>query len=101
MSEQRYKVYLEEHDDVSQRAELLQEATNEITKRADFDLHTKKKKVSAYRVFKKEIAEQVKQEFPKMNNSERQMIVKERWRSLENEDKGIYVLQARFVEEKK
>jgi hypothetical protein len=61
----------------------------------------KRKKISAYRVYKKEIASQIKEEFPKMNNSERQMIVKERWKCLSDKEKGIFVMHARYLEEKK
>jgi hypothetical protein len=53
-------------------------------KRGSFESVAKKKKVSAYRVFKKSIAEKIKVEFPKMNNSERQMIVRERWKMLDD-----------------
>jgi hypothetical protein len=70
-------------------------------KRGSFEAVARKKKVSAYRVFKKSIAEKIKVEFPKMNNSERQMIVKERWKMLSDGQKSIFVLHARYLEEKK
>jgi len=59
-----------------------------------------KKKISPYRVYKKENAPAIKLEFPNMRSQERQMIVKERWRQLTDEQKVIYVVKARVEEER-
>lgn len=100
-SQQKYDEYLEQFRRVEEKTEEIREQIENITNRANYTFHTKRKKVSAYRVFKKDIAEKIKNEFPKMNNSERQMIVRERWRNLDNSEKALFVHQARYLEEKK
>ena len=59
----------------------MREQIDEIINRADFSKIVKKK-ISPYRVYKKENAADIKLEFPNMRSQERQMIVKERWRQL-------------------
>jgi hypothetical protein len=49
-------------------------------------------------MFKKEVAASMKLEFPNMKSQERQMIVKDRWRSLHEDDKVIFVVKARVEE---
>ena len=58
------------------------------------------KKMSPYRVYKRETAAQIKQEFPLMSNEERSQIVKERWRTIDDKQKAIFVALARVEEEK-
>lgn len=42
----------------------------------------------------------MKEEFPQMDKFERQMIVKDKWKRLQDKEKLIYVLMARVEEEK-
>ena len=101
LSQDKYNEYLVKYQEVEFKAEQLQLSIDLIIAQGRFDIAAKRKKVSAYRVFKKEIAEKIKDEFPKMNNSERQMIVKERWKGLSDREKGIFVFHSRYLEEKK
>ena len=55
--------------------------------------------MSPYRVYKRETAYALKQEFPHMNNEERAQIVRERWRSISDSLKAVYVTIARFEQE--
>lgn len=57
---------------MEEKAEEIRNQIEEIIKKGNYEEVIKKKKVSAYRVYKKEMAEAIKIEFPKMNNSERQ-----------------------------
>ena len=57
------------------------------------------KKISPYRVYKRETAALIKQEFPGMSNEERAQIVRERWRCIADSLKAIYVCLARFEQE--
>ena len=50
-------------------------------------------------MYKREIAYALKQEFPQMNNEERAQIVRERWRSISDSLKAVYVTMARFEQE--
>jgi hypothetical protein len=56
--------------------------------------------VSPYRVYKRETAASIKQEFPLMSNEERSQIVKERWHTISDRTKAIFVALARLEEEK-
>jgi hypothetical protein len=58
------------------------------------------KKMSPYRVYKRETAAQIKAEFPLMSNEERSQIVKERWRTISDQLKSVYVALARIEQEK-
>jgi hypothetical protein len=62
-------------------------------------LHARRKKVSAYRVYKRETAPRFKAEYPEMKNSERQMIVREKWKALGEKEKLIFVTMAKIEEE--
>lgn len=42
----------------------------------------------------------MKAEFPNMRSQERQMIVKERWKKLTDNEKVLFVVKARLEEEK-
>ena len=57
------------------------------------------KKISPYRVYKRETAAEIKAEFPSMSNEERAQIVRERWRSISDSLKVVYVTLARFEQE--
>ncbi len=54
------------------------------------------KKISPYRVYKRESAALIKSEFPNMSNEERAQIVRERWRTISDSLKCVYVSLARF-----
>ena len=57
------------------------------------------KRISPYRVYKRETAPEIKSEFPLMSNEERSQIVKERWKTISLKAKEIYVVLARIEEE--
>ena len=57
------------------------------------------KRISPYRVYKRETAAQIKSEFPLMSNEERSQIVKERWHTIADKTKAIFVALARLEEE--
>ncbi|CDW79511.1 UNKNOWN [Stylonychia lemnae] len=98
-AETQFKEYVECYQVYSANAENLREKIDEIINRADIS-QIVKKKISPYRVYKKESASAIKAEFPNMRSQERQMIVKERWRQLTDQQKVLYVVKARLEEEK-
>lgn len=55
---------------------------NHIKAKGDMNKRISFKKMSPYRVYKRETAAQIKAEFPLMSNEERSQIVKERWRTI-------------------
>ena len=57
------------------------------------------KRISPYRVYKRETAAQIKKEFTVMSNEERSQIVKERWQTIPDSTKVVYVALARLEEE--
>ena len=57
------------------------------------------KKISPYRVYKRETASDIKAEFPSMSNEERAQIVRERWRAINDSLKVVFVVLARFEQE--
>ena len=57
LSDLSYKAYLEKYQLAEKLAEEIREKKEAIIKKGDYEYHTKRKKVSAYRVFKREIAE--------------------------------------------
>ena len=80
--------------------EEINKEIDSIYEKADMNVQAKRKKVSAYRVFKRETAPQFKHQYPNMKNSERQMIVKEQWRLLGEKEKAVFVYLARLQEER-
>lgn len=64
------------------------------------DSRTAVKRISPYRVYKRETAAQIKSEYPFMSNEERSQIVKERWHTISDKMKAVYVALARLEEEK-
>lgn len=67
--------------------------------KGDYETRTHTKRVSPYRVYKRETAAQIKAEFPLMSNEERSQIVKSRWQTISDRAKAIYVAIARLEEE--
>lgn len=67
---------------MSARAEMIREKIEEIQHKGDLTANVTKKRVSAYRMFKREYAPSMKEEFPQMDKYERQMIVKDKWKGL-------------------
>lgn len=63
------------------------------------DRRSAPKKISPYRVYKRETAAAIKAEFPLMSNEERSQIVKQRWKLISTKAKEIYVILARIEEE--
>ena len=68
--------------------------------KGDIDARTSVKRISPYRVYKRETAAQIKSEYPAMSNEERSQIVKERWHTISDKMKAVYVALARLEEEK-
>ena len=58
------------------------------------------KRVSPFRIFKRHVAAETKIEYPNMRNEERQIIIKEKWRKIDEHEKGMFVALARLEEEK-
>lgn len=82
--------------------ELSQSLWNEkvrIEANGDFEARVQIKRISPYRVYKRETAAQIKSEFPLMSNEERSQIVKERWHTIADKTKAIFVALARLEEE--
>ena len=57
------------------------------------------KRISPYRIYKRETAASIKAEFPLMSNEERSYIVKQRWKLISLKAKEMYVILARIEEE--
>jgi hypothetical protein len=62
---------------MSTRAEVIRSKIEDIQLKGDLSAHAARKRISAYRMFKKENAAKMKEEFPQMDKYERQMIVKD------------------------
>lgn len=60
----------------------------------------KLKFLSAYRIFRRTIAPQIKKERPNLNGKERQAIIREQWKQLDPNKKYIYVLRSRWDKER-
>lgn len=65
-----FKEYNQKFLEYSNKSEAIREKIDEIKARADFSAIVKKK-ISPYRVFKKENAASIKEEFPNMKSQER------------------------------
>eukprot|EP00347_Sterkiella_histriomuscorum_P000965 403373850 len=98
-SDEALKFYEKEFQEYSDSCEQIRSEIDEIIERADIS-RIVRKKISPYRIFKKELAPNIKLEFPNMRSQERQMIVKDRWRKLPDSDKLIFVIKARIEEER-
>lgn len=94
-----YSQYQVQCSNIEEESSLLLEKIKEIYDKGDMTLHARRKKISAYRVYKRETAAYYKSEYPNMKNSERQMIVKSMWQKLEDDEKLFYVVKARIEEE--
>lgn len=76
----------------------LRENIERILSEGDLHLHSVKKRVCPFRVFKRETAAQHKREFPHMSTQERQMIVQSEWKNMPDKVKEKFVIQARYEE---
>ena len=94
--QRRYQV---EYDTMSQRSESIREEIDLIIARSDLEAFAVKKKISPFRVFKREIASLTKLEFPNMRSQERQLIVKAKWQGISDSEKLLFVVKARLEEE--
>jgi len=55
--------------------------------------------VSAFSVFKKEVAQRVKSEFPNMSHQERKAIIQQMWEGLSASERQLFEIKARLEEE--
>lgn len=78
----------------------MSSARDELLKKASVENSAAWKRVSPYRVFKREMAGEAKLEYPNMRNEERQVIIKEKWRRINDHERGMFVEMARLEEEK-
>lgn len=60
----------------------------------------KLKFLSAYRIYRRAIAPQIKAERPNLTGKERQAIIRDKWRLLDSKKKYIYVLRSRWDQER-
>ena len=97
---QMYRDYHQSQESIHCQKEELEAKEREILERVDMAKHCPLKKISPYRVYKRETAAEIKAEFPSMSNEERAQIVRERWRSISDSLKVVYVTLARFEQEK-
>ena len=95
-----YKEYQEQCRQVFLQGEALETEQKELLKKGDMKVRCPVKKISPYRVYKRESAALIKAEFPNMSNEERAQIVRERWRAITDSLKCVYVSLARFEQER-
>jgi hypothetical protein len=74
--------------------------TDELMRKASVENSAARKKVSPYKVFKRERAAEAKLEYPNMSNEERQIIIKGEWNGINVHERGMFVAKARLEEEK-
>ena len=92
--------YQIEHERVCNLIDTLNSARDELMKKVSVENSATWKRVSPYRVFKREMAADAKLEYPNMRNEERQIIIKEKWRRVNDHERGMFVAMARLEEEK-
>jgi hypothetical protein len=98
-SSQLFAAYQLEYDAVLQESSRLWSTHDSIKGRGDMEKRCAVKKISPYRVYKRETAAAIKMEFPLMSNEERSQIVKQRWKLISLRAKEMYVILARIEEE--
>ena len=91
--------YQKEFERILQESSKLWAEYDFIKAKGDMERRIHTKRVCPYRVYKRETAAQIKAEFPLMSNEERSQIVRERWKTISNKTKELYVILARFEEE--
>ena len=95
-----YDKYQREFGETNMLSDQLWTKMQRIKARGDLETRTQVKRVSPYRIYKRETAAQIKSEYPAMSNEERSQIVKERWHTISDRLKAVYVALARLEEEK-
>ena len=95
-----YDKYQREFEETNMLSDQLWTKMQRIKARGDLETRTQVKRVSPYRIYKRETAAQIKSEYPAMSNEERSQIVKERWHTISDRLKAVYVALARLEEEK-
>lgn len=95
-----YAEYMQEYERVNTLSDELWTRQKTLKAKGDMDTRTAVKRISPYRVYKRETAAQIKSEYPAMSNEERSQIVKERWHTISDKMKAVYVALARLEEEK-
>ena len=85
--------------DVLAQQENLEQQRQELLLKGDMAKRCPLKKISPYRVYKRESAPHIKAEYPNMSNEERAQIVRQRWQTISDSLKCVYVTLARFEQE--
>lgn len=98
-SSQKFAEYQKEYDAILQESSKLWALHDSIRTRGDMEKRVASKRISPYRVYKRETAAAIKAEFPLMSNEERSQIVKQRWKLISTKAKEMYVILARIEEE--
>jgi len=98
-SSQKFAEYQKEYDAILQESSKLWTLHDSIRTRGDMEKRVITKRISPYRVYKRETAATIKAEFPLMSNEERSQIVKQRWKLISLKAKEMYVILARIEEE--
>jgi len=92
--------YQIEYERVCNAIDALTSARDELMRKASVENSATRKKVSPYKVFKRERAAEAKLEYPNMSNEERQIIIKGEWHGTNVHERGMFVAKARLEEEK-
>lgn len=82
---------------------IIKKETAEYEKTQRTDSSSKEDKLkflSAYRIYRRAIAPQIKAERPNLTGKERQAIIRDKWRQLDSKKKYIYVLRSRWDQER-
>ena len=66
-----YEKYQREFEEINMQSDELWTRMKEIKARGDLETRTQVKRVSPYRIYKRETAAQIKSEYPAMSNEER------------------------------
>jgi hypothetical protein len=92
--------YQREYERINEESQRLWSLHDSIRAKGDMEKRIQVKRISPFRIYKRETAAEIKSEFPSMSNEERSQIVKERWRTISIKKKEIFVYLARIEEER-
>jgi hypothetical protein len=94
-----FSLYQTRCQEVLSQQECLEQQRQELLLKGDMAKRCPLKKISPYRVYKRESAPHIKAEYPNMSNEERAQIVRQRWQTISDSLKCVYVTLARFEQE--
>lgn len=92
--------YLDRFEEIAKKSESVQAEIDTIIASCDKEQCVKRKKVSPFRVFRRDVTARTKEEYPEMGGQERQMIVKAKWERLTEAERTLFVVKARVEEER-